>query len=106
MGSLFSFLKRAPGSINWGRRLPVALCVAPETALVAFVVLASTAGTLAARAQPPTSRDWRVWNGDSEGDHYSPLTQINRQNVSGLRVAWTFDTREPGGLETNPLGIR
>jgi quinoprotein glucose dehydrogenase len=58
-----------------------------------------------ARAQTAESRDWPVFNGDANGDHYSPLALINRQNVSGLRVAWKFDTGEEGGLETNPLVI-
>lgn len=49
--------------------------------------------------------DWPVYGGSSAGDRYSPLTQINRRNVSKLRVAWTFDTGEPGGLQTNPLVI-
>ncbi len=31
--------------------------------------------------------------------------QINRGNVGRLKVAWTFDTGEPGGLQTNPLVI-
>ena len=57
------------------------------------------------RAQAAGSRDWPVWNGDANGDHYSPLGQINRRNVAGLRVAWQFDTGEEGGLETNPLVI-
>jgi quinoprotein glucose dehydrogenase len=74
------------------------------------VVLASLAwllGPLAetARAQALQSRDWPVWNGDANGDHYSPLAQIDRKNVTGLRVAWTYDTGEEGGLETNPLVI-
>jgi quinoprotein glucose dehydrogenase len=73
-------------------------------------IWAAAAGFLAlgaglARAQPAAARDWPVWNGDANGDHYSPLTQINRQNVAGLRLAWTFDTGEEGGLETNPLVI-
>src|ERR1700683_2768378 len=73
-------------------------------------LLAVAAGLLAAplassRAQAPRSIDWPVWNGDANGDHYSPLAQINRQNVAGLRVAWKFDTGEEGGLETNPLVI-
>jgi quinoprotein glucose dehydrogenase len=59
----------------------------------------------ASRAQPAESRDWPVFNGDANGDHYSPLAQIDRQNVTGLRVAWKFDTGEEGGLETNPLVI-
>src|SRR5208283_1777819 len=57
------------------------------------------------RAQSSESRDWPVFNGDADGDHYSPLAQINRQNVGGLQIAWKFDTGEEGGLETNPLVI-
>ncbi len=71
--------------------------------LLAPVLLLGGAG--AARAQSPQSRDWPVYNGDAGGDHYSPLAQVNRQNVAGLKVAWTFDTGEEGGLETNPLVI-
>ena len=49
--------------------------------------------------------DWHEYNGGVDGDHYSPLTQINRANVQGLRPAWTFDTGERGGMETNPLVV-
>ena len=56
-------------------------------------------------AEAIAARDWAVWNGNANGDHYSPLAEITRENVSGLRVAWTFDTGEEGGLETNPLVI-
>jgi len=44
-----------------------------------------------------------VYGGDPENTHYSPLTQINRENVKDLRVAWKYDTGEAGGLETSPL---
>jgi glucose dehydrogenase len=47
--------------------------------------------------------DWPVYNGGLDGDHYSSLTQINRQNVHLLRQAWTYDTGEKGGIQTNPL---
>src|ERR1700745_1695648 len=49
--------------------------------------------------------DWAVYGGDAADDHYSPLRQINRVNVRKLRVAWTFDTGEAGGLQTNPLVV-
>jgi len=39
----------------------------------------------------------------AQGDHYSPLAQIDRANVHRLQVAWTFDTGEEGVLEFNPL---
>jgi glucose dehydrogenase len=47
--------------------------------------------------------DWPAYNGGRDGDHYSKLTQIDRSNVSQLKVAWTFDTGEKGGIQTNPL---
>jgi glucose dehydrogenase len=49
--------------------------------------------------------DWPVYNGGADGDHYSKLTQINRDNVVKLQVAWTFDTGEKGGIQTNPLVV-
>jgi glucose dehydrogenase len=49
---------------------------------------------------------WEYGGGPAQ-DHYSPLTQINRSNVSRLQVAWTYDTGEKKsgdyGLETTPL---
>lgn len=51
------------------------------------------------------SRDWPVYGGSPEYQHYSPLAQINRSNVKQLQVAWTYDTGEKGGLQTSPLII-
>jgi glucose dehydrogenase len=47
------------------------------------------------------------YGGGSAQEHYSPLTQINRSNVSRLKVAWTYDAGKLGshGLETTPLVI-
>lgn len=49
--------------------------------------------------------DWPAYGGQPAGDHYCPLTQINRNNVANLRVAWKFDTGERGGLETSPIVV-
>jgi quinoprotein glucose dehydrogenase len=63
----------------------------------------------ATAASPQTPKgavqDWPVYGGQAAGDRYSALTQINRSNVHRLKVAWTFDTGEEGGLQTNPLII-
>jgi quinoprotein glucose dehydrogenase len=40
--------------------------------------------------------------GDSR---YSSLRQINRSNVSSLKLVWSFETGESGGLETTPIVI-
>src|SRR6267378_7935815 len=49
------------------------------------------------------NHDWPIWGGSPENSHYSPLAQINRANVKQLEVAWSFDTGEPGGLQTSPI---
>ena len=54
-------------------------------------------------ADSPRTVDWPIYGGEPANDHYSALTQINRRNVGKLRVAWTFDTHEKGGLQTSPL---
>lgn len=72
-----------------------------------------TSRTVAHATQTSTSKtdsdvnqrdvDWPIYGGEAENDHYSPLTQIDRQNITKLKVAWTFDTHESGGLQTSPL---
>jgi glucose dehydrogenase len=38
------------------------------------------------------AQDWPYYGGDAGGTKYSPLKQINRANVNGLEVAWTYHT--------------
>ena len=66
----------------------------------AFLCFLLTSSAAAIAAQDV---DWPVYNGGADGDHYSKLTQIDRTNVSKLEVAWTYDTGEKGGIQTNPL---
>ncbi|MGC1450236.1 MAG: PQQ-binding-like beta-propeller repeat protein [Candidatus Sulfotelmatobacter sp.] len=49
--------------------------------------------------------DWPVYGGTSDNNHFSSLTQINRKNVQRLKVAWTYDTEESGGLQTSPIEL-
>jgi quinoprotein glucose dehydrogenase len=49
------------------------------------------------------NRDWPVYGGSAASTHYSPLWQINRDNVKNLQIAWTFDSGETGGLQTSPI---
>lgn len=51
------------------------------------------------------NHDWPIYGGTSENNHFSPLAQINPKNVKRLRVAWTFDTEESGGLQTSPIVV-
>lgn len=58
--------------------------------------------------------DWPCYGHDPGGMRYSPLVQINRENVSQLKVAWLFHTgdisdgrsnRKRSGFETTPILI-
>ncbi|MFB3923966.1 MAG: pyrroloquinoline quinone-dependent dehydrogenase [Terriglobia bacterium] len=54
--------------------------------------------TIAARPADSTAKqdsgEWRFYGGDAGGAKYSPLEQINRQNVTRLREAWVYDTAD------------
>src|SRR5271156_5553188 len=65
-----------------------------------------------AGAQDSTHAEWPNYGNDPGGMRYSPLTQINRENVSKLKVAWVFHTgeisdgsgdRRRSGFEATPI---
>ena len=74
-------------------------------AVLASAILMLFGGLAKAQAHGQQNADWPVYGGQLEGDHYSALTQINRDNVGGLHVAWQYDSGEEGGLETSPIVI-
>src|SRR6478736_1212594 len=50
---------------------------------------------------------WLV-NGGVDNIRYSPLTQINRDNVSRLKVAWTYDSHDAfkaSEMQSNPVVV-
>jgi len=71
---------------------------------IMVITLAVTTGAAVHKASTKAT-DWTSYYGSVGNDHYSPLKQIDRSNVSHLREVWRFDTKEAGGLETTPLII-
>lgn len=53
--------------------------------------------------------DWPAYGHDLHGTRYSPLTEINPQNVSGLRLAWIYRTgdylSDRSRFEANPIMV-
>ena len=47
----------------------------------------------AACARPAQNADWPI-NGGPGNARYSPLTKITKDNVSQLKVAWTYDSQD------------
>src|SRR5437899_10958336 len=62
---------------------------------------AMTPVTDAMLRDPPAS-DWLMWRRTYNGWGYSPLDQINKDNVKNLQVAWTWSMTN-GATETTPI---
>jgi quinoprotein glucose dehydrogenase len=58
--------------------------------IIACITLSATNNNL-----PDT--DWTEYNGGADKNHYSPLTQINTENVANLKPAWVYVS---GGADT------
>ena len=65
--------------------------------LLVGLVLCLATGACARRTaqdRAPDEGEWSAYAHDPGGMRHSPLTQINRDNVGELQVAWTFRTGE------------
>ena len=92
--------------------LPVGRC----TSLLAAALLLATAGPVAAQSpadtefvpvtdamlQNPADGDWLMWRRTLDGWGYSPLDQIDRDNVGDLRMVWTR-ALAPGAQQGTPI---
>lgn len=94
-------------------------------AMVAIVASAQSPPQRSA-GPPPASQgqysvgsvDWPTYGGDPGGQKYSPLADVNRANVTTLKLAWSWDASEqpiaaapgqlparPGNFQATPLAI-
>ncbi|MBT7951950.1 MAG: PQQ-dependent dehydrogenase, methanol/ethanol family [Gammaproteobacteria bacterium] len=51
----------------------------------------------------PEPENWLQWRGNYQGWTYSPLEQINSDNVEDLRVAWVYSTDASGAHQAPPI---
>ena len=72
-------------------------------AAVAVPGVVSANDEVMALSQNPDN--WAMWGRTYDGQRYSPLNQINTENVGNLQVAWTFSTGVLRGHEGGPLVI-
>ncbi len=47
--------------------------------------------------------EWVTYGRDYSETHFSPLKQINAENVGRLGLAWSWETGTEGGIESTPL---
>src|SRR5215471_745442 len=81
-----------------------------------FLALVSACGlVLAAVSAQSPMQEWPVYAADQAATHFSPLTDIDRSNISRLAIAWEWKTGDdqimapagarPGSFENTPLMI-
>lgn len=100
------------------RYRPVAYAGAAASALALVAMLGLTlmphgviapAPDMAFRQHPADVRpaDWTAYARTNAGTRFAPFTQIDRQNVEQLQVAWTYRTGDhaPGVDQNTPLQI-
>lgn len=54
-----------------------------------------------------TGKDWPSYGGNKKGNRYSPLNQINTENVNNLEIAWMYNaaiTKE-GSIQCQPIVV-
>jgi quinoprotein glucose dehydrogenase len=81
------------------------LIVTSAVVSLAALLAASPAASGQDASARPKDQDWAVYLGDKAATHYSTLDQINKENVSRLRVAWSYDTGDKGEFQSNGLII-
>ena len=74
---------------------------------IAILLVGATLLTQGQKEQRLESyRTWQVYGGSPDNIHYSSLHQINRGNVSQLKVAWKFNSGDAfpeSEMECNPI---
>ena len=95
---------------NFPMTLPTWLRLAPQLALVLGLINPG----FYAHSQIQSESDWPTYGNDPGGMRHSILSQINRENVAKLKVAWIYHTgdisaghdgRRRSGFETTPILI-
>jgi glucose dehydrogenase len=67
----------------------------------ACVLILGLTAMAAAGKDGVAKSEWRFYGGDQGSTKYSPLDQINRENVQKLKVAWSWDSPDLKILEQN-----
>lgn len=104
--------------------ITASLCLLAATGLMFAAPQISTAKAVTSPVPPPalavndvsplrTGQDWPAYGGSFSARRYSPLKEINRDNVASLKRVWDFhtgdlpvrNTRNTYGSENTPLKV-
>jgi quinoprotein glucose dehydrogenase len=78
--------------------------------IFSLIVLCVALSALISGQRGVTNGEWPHWGGDLGSTKYSPLDQINRDNVKNLRIAWRWKSENYGprpqfNMEGTPLMV-
>jgi quinoprotein glucose dehydrogenase len=62
--------------------------------LTGIIIVVISLASCIDRSTEQYSGEWKTYAGSKEGNRYSSNDQITPQNVSGLKVAWTFSSND------------
>src|SRR5205807_3122138 len=79
-----------------GASRPASAAEALRSLLVRLMAALPCLASSGALAQSPDASDWGYYGGDAFGQRFSSLGEINRGNVSRLKVVWPYRTAELG----------
>jgi quinoprotein glucose dehydrogenase len=74
-------------------------------ALFFCLIIAISATVKITKSISDNKGNWGEYLGGADRNHYSELTQITPENVTNLKVAWTYSTTDSGQMQVNPLVI-
>ncbi|RRQ50066.1 pyrroloquinoline quinone-dependent dehydrogenase [Maribacter algicola] len=60
------------------------------------------------KKQAPIQKEYATWSsylGDPGRTHFSTLSQITKENVTSLKVAWTYESEDWGQMQMNPIVV-
>ncbi len=86
---------RAAGRLSLGLLGTIFACVLIQPAGCGESIRMDRAGPVA---------DWPHYGANTGGTRFSPLTQINRENVDSLAIAWTYHTGDVLPTDASGLG--
>ncbi|MGE0407147.1 MAG: pyrroloquinoline quinone-dependent dehydrogenase, partial [Candidatus Korobacteraceae bacterium] len=64
------------------------------------MLVTSVAGT-----SQQSSKSWTDYGGGPDNSHYADIRQITKENVSQLKVAWTYPTQDNSSYYFNPIVV-
>ncbi|MFC4218661.1 outer membrane protein assembly factor BamB family protein [Flagellimonas marina] len=75
---------------------------------IIFLLSAALFFSACESTEEPSKKDYTTWSsylGGPDRNHYSTLSQINKENVKNLKLAWSYSTGDSGQMQMNPIVV-